>query len=211
MVLENPSNYLGEFGNRGSNEQYFHDKSFIVNGVVNKADGNLLRGFFVSEVANSGIIIGPYPLYEIDVNQISAHGVTAVINLQTPIEIKQRGADVNEINSWYRQKGINTIINHPIDDTNENSLYQGLLEGSARLNQLMATGKNKVYVHCTSSVTRAPTLLNLYLCLYVKAVDWQSPMQVKSLIQYYHKPAYPNMKMVNQIINDNQSIQNAEF
>jgi hypothetical protein len=122
MVLENPINYLCEFGNRGSDEQYFHDKSYIVNGQVNKADGNLLHSFFVSEIANSGIIIGPYPLYEIDVNKIAAHGVTAVINLQTPTEIRQRGADAKEINGWYKQKGINTVINLPIDDTNENSL-----------------------------------------------------------------------------------------
>jgi hypothetical protein len=53
-----------------------------------------LRGFFVSEIANSGIIIGPYPLFETDVDKIAAHGATVVLNLQTPIEIKQRGADV---------------------------------------------------------------------------------------------------------------------
>ena len=94
VILENPSNYQGTFGNRGSDEQYFHDKSYIVNGCVNKADGNFLRGFFVSEIANSGIIIGPYPLFETDVDKIAAHGATVVLNLQTPIEIKQRGADV---------------------------------------------------------------------------------------------------------------------
>lgn len=55
--------------------------------MINKADGNFLRGFFISEIANSGIIIGPYPLYEIDVNQIAATGATAVLNLQTPLEI----------------------------------------------------------------------------------------------------------------------------
>ena len=65
-----------------------------------------MKGFFVSEIANSGIIIGPYPLYEIDVNQIVATGATAVLNLQTPIEIQQRGADVKEIEGWYRSKGI---------------------------------------------------------------------------------------------------------
>jgi len=97
--------------------------------MINKVDGNFLRGFFVSEIANSGIIIGPYPLYECDVDQITELGATAVLNLQTPLEIKQRGADVYEINAWYKSKGIKQIINHPIDDTNEASLHRGLLEG----------------------------------------------------------------------------------
>lgn len=36
-------------------------------------------------------------------------------------------------------------------------------------------------------------------------------MLVKSLIQHYHKPAFPNIKAVNKVINDNIHIQNAEF
>ena len=87
--------------------------------MINKADGNFLRGFFLNEIANSGIIIGPYPLYEIDVNQIAATRANAVLNLQTPLEIQQRGADVNEIDTWYKSKGIKQIVNCPVDDTNE--------------------------------------------------------------------------------------------
>ena len=75
----------------------------------------------------------------------------------------------------------------------------------------MADGKTKVYVHCTSSVTRSPTLVNCYLCLYIKAVDWQSPMAVQNLIKHYHKPAFPNIKAINHVIKQNKHIQDAEF
>jgi hypothetical protein len=47
-----------------------------------------LSGFFLSEIANSNIVIGPYPLYEIDIDKIASTGVTQVLNLQTPIEVK---------------------------------------------------------------------------------------------------------------------------
>jgi hypothetical protein len=33
-------------------------------------DGGFLHGFFVSEIANTNLVIGPYPLYEIDVDKI---------------------------------------------------------------------------------------------------------------------------------------------
>jgi len=47
------------------------DKSYIINSFINKGDGNFLSGFFVSKIANTKIIIGPYPLYQIDVDKIA--------------------------------------------------------------------------------------------------------------------------------------------
>lgn len=41
-----------------------------MNGTLNKVDGGFLHGFFVSEIANTNLVIGPYPLYEIDVDKI---------------------------------------------------------------------------------------------------------------------------------------------
>jgi hypothetical protein len=58
---------------------------------LNKVEGNFLSGFFFSEIANSNIVVGPYPLYESDIAKIASTGVTQVLNLQTPIEVKQRG------------------------------------------------------------------------------------------------------------------------
>ena len=46
----------------------------IINGVVEKADGTFLEGFFFHPVNEGGefknIVLGPYPLHEIDVKQI---------------------------------------------------------------------------------------------------------------------------------------------
>lgn len=70
IMLEQPHNYRGEFGNRGFDDQCFSEKCYFVNGVINKTDSNFLSGFFTSDINNSGIIIGPYPIYEIDVDEI---------------------------------------------------------------------------------------------------------------------------------------------
>jgi len=46
ILLEQPHNYRGEFGNRGFDDQCFVDKCYFVNGMINKTDSNFLSGFF---------------------------------------------------------------------------------------------------------------------------------------------------------------------
>jgi hypothetical protein len=53
--------------------------------------------------------------------------VTQVLNLQTPVEVKQRGVDTAQMETFYRAKGIKNIVNYPINDSSEESLHQGLL------------------------------------------------------------------------------------
>ena len=81
----------------------------------------------MSEIANSNIVIGTYPLYEIDIDKIASTGVTQVLNLQTPLEIKQRGVDSVAMETFYKAKGIKTIVNYPINDSTDEKLNQGLL------------------------------------------------------------------------------------
>ena len=81
LQIQNPSTYQGQFGDKGSSEQTYDDGNYFINGLFNCANGGFLSGFFVKEIANTNIVVGPYPLYEIDVNKIAATGAQAVINL----------------------------------------------------------------------------------------------------------------------------------
>jgi hypothetical protein len=93
MDLQNPKTYDGEYGKKKHDEQGYKDSVYIINGIMNKVEGNFLSGFFLSEIANSNLVIGPYPLYETDIEKIASTGVTKVLNLQTAIEVKQRGVN----------------------------------------------------------------------------------------------------------------------
>lgn len=90
IMLEQPHNYRGEFGNRGYDDQCFTARSYFVNGIINKTDSNFLEGWFVKDINNSGIIIGPYPIYEIDVDEVMQNKAKAVMNIQTKEEIAAR-------------------------------------------------------------------------------------------------------------------------
>ena len=67
IQIQNPKEYDGAYGDKGTNEQGSGEKNFFVNGIFNVVDGAFLSGFFVSEIKNTNCIVGPYPLYEIDV------------------------------------------------------------------------------------------------------------------------------------------------
>ena len=63
-------------------------------------------------------------------------------------------------------------MNCPIDDSTEKSLMDGLMKGAEQLNHLINDKKMKVYVHCTSSSTRAPSVAITYLSLYVRTLNF---------------------------------------
>ena len=211
IVMNNPSGYNGLFGDKGSDLQGMIDKSYIINSFINKGDGNFLSGFFVSKIANTKIIIGPYPLYQIDVDKIAGQGATAVLNLQTKAEIAHRGIDSTTIEKFYHSKGIKTIVNQAVNDHDtEAELNASILKAVVNLHDLINVKNHTVYVHCTSSVTRAPTVAIAYICLFIKNHQYKQPNLIAQYVKKHHAVSFPNMKAVHAVLKSNTGIQNME-
>ena len=206
-MIITPEKYQGELGIDGSSEQNPFAANYIVNGMINKVDGNFLNEFMISKLADTGIFLGPYPDSASDVDSIEMTGAKAVINLQTVKCQKHRGTNTVFIDKLYRQKGISNIFNIPIDEHDESQVNDGLLEGAMRLNQLLNEAKLKVYIHDTSSCTRAPSAVLVYLCLFVKDKNYATPEIVAQMIKQHHQNSFPNMYAVNQTILANKHIQ----
>ena len=75
IVLRDPKLYQGEISNKETSATChwkIQDDVNIINGVVEKADGTFLEGFFFHQLYEGGefknIVMGPYPLYEVDVD-----------------------------------------------------------------------------------------------------------------------------------------------
>ena len=117
IQIHTPNLYQGHTGKDANSLEFSYlNRHFFINGLINVEDGSFLSGFFVSDIDRTNIVIGPYPLYPIDIEQIARTGVKAVLNLQTPSEVADREADVKLLDQSYRSKGINTFFNVPIDD-----------------------------------------------------------------------------------------------
>ena len=67
MFIITPEKYQGELGVDGSSEQNPFMANYIVNGIINKVDGNFLNEFSVSVIGETGIIVGPYPSSQMDI------------------------------------------------------------------------------------------------------------------------------------------------
>jgi len=109
IYLRDPKIYQGEISNTEHSATLhwkIQDDVNIINGVVEKADGTFLEGYFFNQLFEGGqfqdIVLGPYPLYEVDVDRLVSKGkINAVLNLQSDTEMRQRGLDENQLKKWY--------------------------------------------------------------------------------------------------------------
>jgi len=83
---------------------------------MNKADGNFINPFFFRRIGEANLFIGSYPVYEMDVSRLYEAGVTAVLDIQNLSDTRQRGVNRDKLLQFYRNKGINVVINHPVND-----------------------------------------------------------------------------------------------
>ena len=55
-----------------------------------------------------------------------------------------------------------------------------------------------------SGVSRAPTLLMVYLALYMKSQYWNNLDELLKFVKQFHPIANPNMEVVKKVIADNK-------
>lgn len=91
--FQNQDHYQGELGLDGTSKWRNVESVFIVNGMVDKADANFVGGLFFSKIGDMNIFIGPYPQTESDVSALHTAGITAVLNVQTDVDLKHRSVD----------------------------------------------------------------------------------------------------------------------
>jgi len=81
----------------GLSHWYNADKGFLVNGHIFKLDANFVGTMSFDKIGDTGVYIGPYPQTEDDIQALSDAGITAVINVQTEIDMKHRGIDITKL------------------------------------------------------------------------------------------------------------------
>ena len=112
----------------------------------------------------------------------------------TDNEMKQRGMDENTIKQWYQSKGIKDYIRFPLVDNETNQYVDKLFEASKALDHLMEKNRT-VYIHSCAGQSRCTTLTAFYLCLFMKAKNWQNKDEVLNHVKACHNGASPNAKV----------------
>lgn len=79
-------------------------EAFIVNGHVEKADGNFVGGLTFDQIGETNIYIGPYPQLEKDTIIMSQAGITGILNVQTDNDINHRGINWPKMVQYYEAR-----------------------------------------------------------------------------------------------------------
>lgn len=68
----------------------------------------------------------------------------------------------------YDRVGITNVINFPVADEHIEDYVASLLEAAKQLDLMINEQGEEVYVHCTTGISRAPTLIMVYLAIYCR-------------------------------------------
>jgi hypothetical protein len=79
------------------------------------------------------------------------------------------------------------------------------------IQNLLEDKHNKVFVHCSSGISRGPSAVLTHLCLYKKVNCWEDIDQSAVLIQQHHQEAFPNIKAVTRVVNNNLEFQERQI
>ena len=89
--------------------------------------------------------------------------------------------------SWYKKYGINSHTHFPILDINERDYIESLYSGACFIHECIDNKKQKLFVHCTTGVSRAPTLVLVYLALFCKHENYDNFEVLYDFLEYEYK------------------------
>jgi protein-tyrosine phosphatase len=107
------------------------------------------------------LLVGEYPTPD-DAGWLrTAHGVTAVVNLQDDFDLASKGLRLADLERAYRAHGMR-FHRVPIPDCDAEALAARLAGVVGLLGDLLHEGQ-RVYLHCNAGMNRAPTVAIAYL------------------------------------------------
>jgi len=97
----------------------------------------------------------------LEIKNLAKQDIKAVLNLQTRSDMKHRSIDWEELRRCYKESKIK-VINFSITDMCVEDIRCKAYDAANVLNELV-NKYQKVYVHCTAGVWRAPHVVAAYL------------------------------------------------
>lgn len=166
----------------------------LANSHVKKLDVNFVSELKFNKIGDFNIFIGPYPQNEEDIALLSRSDVTAVLNVQTDVDMSHRQINWKANLEAYRKFGID-IVRYPIRDFDSEDLKVKLRGAAEKLKEFIKEGKS-VYVHCTAGMSRAAATVISYL---VFNHDY-SLEEAYEYVKFYRNIICPNMTVLSHVV-----------
>lgn len=110
----------------------------------------------------------------------------------------------------YLSKGIKTAVHFPVDEYNEKEHKMKVFAAAQYLNDMVNNKGHRVYIHCSSGISRAPSVILTYLCLFKRVECWKDIDKADQFLMTHYHVSHPNKVIVNQIISDNHEFQSKQ-
>jgi protein-tyrosine phosphatase len=97
-----------------------------------------------------------------DVRQLRRMGITTILSLQTPKDLKKHGINPKKLDKALTEAALD-YLQIPITEFDASELARHLPEAVAALERALAPAWAKVYLHCSAGVIRSATVAAAYL------------------------------------------------
>ena len=151
--------------------------------------------------------MGSYPDDSHDFDLIQKNDVTAVLDIQTSYDHLVRQIDANRQKKQLEQRGIKVYKHVEVSDLAESDYCHNLFEAAKILNDLINNQGHKVFLNCTAGVSRSPTLVIVYIALFIQHESWDDIEQVYEFVESEYPWQDSNVKVAQIIIENKQEFQ----
>ena len=177
----------------------------LANSHVKKLDVNFVSELKFNKIGDYNIYIGPYPQNEDDIALLSKADISAVLNVQTDLDMTHRQINWPANLNAYKKHEIE-VVRYPIRDFDPVDLRIKLQGAAEKLKELLNSNKT-VYVHCTAGMSRAAATVISYLVLF----DTYSLDEAYEYVKFFRNIICPNMNVLSKVINNNDYKKDSNF
>lgn len=199
FLIETPNNYKGQLGATGNNIWAGTETVHVVNGFVNKADGNFELDFRYQAIEDTGVLIGSYPMTEYDCVQVKNAGAQTTLDIQSTY----RSVDAKEESAMFRKLGMHYVLS-PVSDVDESIYVKDAFTAALKLENLVYDQNQTVFLHDFTSISRAPTVLLIWFAVMCRHPAWKNLDELESYLKRIYIDACPNMRIVQMALDHNQ-------
>lgn len=118
-----------------------------------------------------------------------------------------RGINQDKMRMFYDRAQITSYQTFAVSDAIEDEYITNLFEAAKVLDQLLNDDEQEVFLHCTTGISRSPTLVIVYLALFLRHKNWDNLTELEAFVKKAFPQAVPNMVVAKKCIEKNRDFQ----
>jgi hypothetical protein len=108
---------------------------------------------------------------------------------------------------FQNRANITNVVHFPVLDDELEDYVNDLIQAASQLDKMINEMGEIVFIHCTTGISRAPTLFIVYLAIYCRHKLWEKPDALAAFVLEEFPWSSPNMQAVRICIDKCRALQ----